>query len=174
MPTTWCSVSPPITTPEPTSKNWPEVSKWLWRVWKCSAKAPSCCSPSDAGPLGPARHDHRYPRRLHHRHTDRTKQHPGETAPAMTADNHQLCGVRLLDQLVGGPITHHHAAHGDVGITFLPTCQLLRQYSLPVVLHGGDIDSGHVEYVSVVPGVYGDEFHAAERGFGEGHRSRDV
>jgi hypothetical protein len=82
--------------------------------------------------------------------------------------------VRLLDQLVGRPIADHHAAHLHVGIAFLPTRQLLGQYSLPVVLHGREVDSGHVEYVRVVPGVYGDEFHAAQRRFLEGHHCRGV
>ena len=63
--------------------------------------------------LGPTGDDHRHPDGLDYREADRTQQHPGVPA-AVAADDDQLRGLGLLDQLMRRPIEYDDAAHLDV------------------------------------------------------------
>ena len=53
---------------------------------------------------GRACDDHGHARRFCDRRTDRTEQHPGEPATAVATHNRQLRRLRLLEQLMCGPV----------------------------------------------------------------------
>jgi hypothetical protein len=64
--------------------------------------------------------DDRCAGRLYHRGTDRTEQQPGDFTVAAGADDDQLGGFGLLDEVVRGPVEYDHAAHTNIGVAFLP------------------------------------------------------
>src|ERR1700761_915081 len=111
MPTTWCSASRPTTTPEPTSTNWPKVSKRPSRVWKCSAKTRSCCSPTnrsdrERSAQRPSR-PHREFAHLQHRVFVSVRTLTSDADPDGLVDQHGPSDVVARPDL---PVAHHRAA----------------------------------------------------------------
>jgi hypothetical protein len=120
--------------------------------------------------LGPTGDDHRYPGGLDHRGADRTQQHPGEPAAAVAADDDQLRGLGLLEQLVRRAIAYDDAAHLDVRVVFLPSGKPFSQDFLCRGFDGRPVETGELEHFGVTPGMQGDQFHSAARRFVEGDR----
>ena len=66
---------------------------------------------------------------MHHRGAHGAKHHAGEPATAMAAYYHELGRFGLVTRLAGRFIEDDDAAHGHVGVPFLPPGQALGQRS---------------------------------------------
>jgi len=64
---------------------------------------------------------------MHHRGAHGAKHHAGEPATAMAADYHELGRFGLVKKMAGRFIEDDDAAHGHVGVPFLPPGQALGQ-----------------------------------------------
>ena len=95
------------------------------------------------------------------RRTDRTEQHPGESPATVTADDRQLRGLRLLEQLMGGPVEDDDTSDRHIGIALLPSRQPLGQRLVCLLLQVGPLDAGQLGHREVAPRVHRNKFHAA-------------